>query len=197
VTRRRQPTSLDPHPSPAELARKYQERTGKTLAPSSKVSIRIGEISIDHGRGELTVVQEVSTFRLGDVLEATRRFDVLELVLRFAPRTKKNGTTLGIKQSKAYRRYEQQIVNAIAPAKAVLGLPLPDRAYRIAVSYYVDRAGKRADRPGLDQGLFDALENAGVVSNDWWFRNTDGTQIVFDDPTPRVEIRISPIDSVD
>ena len=122
-----------------------------------------------------------------------RRGDTLELRLVLPPRTKKNGTTLGIRQSAGYRRYRDAIIAAIAPVKSLIGLPLPDREYNIAATYYVDRRGERADKCGLDQGLYDALENAGVVTNDWFFRTDDGTRIIAGDPRPRVELTITPI----
>lgn len=115
--------------------------------------------------------------------------------LEVAPRTKKNGRKggfAGIKQGPAYRRYRDAIVNAFAELRATKQIPLAERPYNIAVRYYVDRHGERADKCGLDQGLYDALENAGVVTNDWQFRTDDGTRIVFGDPRPRVEIEITP-----
>lgn len=120
---------------------------------------------------------------------------MIRLVLGLPPRTKKNGTTLGIKQTPAYRRYRDAIVAALAPLKLAQTIPLPDAEYNIAAVYYVDRRGERADKVGLDQGLYDALENAGVVTNDWQFRTADGTRIVFGDPTPRVELTITPLES--
>jgi Holliday junction resolvase RusA-like endonuclease len=133
----------------------------------------------------------------GSVLgECRRAGDVFYLQLLLPPRTKKNGTTLGIKQSKAYRGYRDAIIAALPElARASLGLPLPEREYNIAATYYVDRRGERADKVGLDQGLYDALENAGVVTNDWQFRTADGTRIVFGDPRPRVEITITPLET--
>ena len=122
-----------------------------------------------------------------------RRGAALEMTIALAPRTKKNGTTLGIKQSPAYRRYRDAIIRAIAPLKAAYQLPLPNGEYNIAAVYYVDVRGKRADKVGLDQGLYDALENAGVIGNDWQFRTADGTRIVFGDQRARVELSITPL----
>lgn len=119
----------------------------------------------------------------------------LALVLPFAPRTKKNHKTHYAAQSPAYRAFRAQVRGHFdAGVRAALGLPLPDGQYNIAATYYVDRRGERADRPGLDQGLFDALEDAGVIGDDWQFRTTDGTRIVPGDAHPRVELTITPID---
>jgi Holliday junction resolvase RusA-like endonuclease len=57
--------------------------------------------------------------------------------------------------------------------------------------YFVDRYGEKADLTGLNQGLFDVLQDAGVITNDWQFRTSDGTRIVFGDEHPRVEITIT------
>jgi hypothetical protein len=127
-------------------------------------------------------------------IEAQRLDDGgLRLVLPFPPRTKKNGTTLGIRQKQSYRNYRDAIVRAMQALLGVLELPLPEADYNIAATYYVDRYGKTADKCGLDQGLYDALENAGVVTDDWQFRTDDGTRIVAGDPHPRVELTITPI----
>lgn len=131
------------------------------------------------------------------VLAPHSRFgDTLRLVLNLAPRTKKNGGKGGfggIRQRPAYRRYRDAIIAALAPLRSQLRLPLPEREYNIAATYYVDRGGEQADKCGLDQGLYDALENAGVVTDDWQFRTDDGTRIVAGDPHPRVELTITPI----
>jgi hypothetical protein len=55
------------------------------------------------------------------------------------------------------------------------------------------RKGEQADLVGLLQGLADALENAGVVSNDRWFRAFDGSRMIAGDPRPRVELEIRPL----
>jgi hypothetical protein len=133
----------------------------------------------------------------GPVLSLHSRLgDRLRLVLNIAPRTKKNGRKGGfggIKQGPAYRAYRDAIVAALEPLRTAQTIPLPDQPYNIAVTYYVDSHGKTADKCGLDQGLYDALENAGVVTNDWQFRTDDGTRIIAGDPFPRVELIITPI----
>lgn len=133
----------------------------------------------------VTVPAEVPVYeRVGDTLRLT----VLAI-----PRTKKNHGRGVAKQSMAYVRFRQQMLDALAPVVLLLHLPLPERAYNIAATYYVDKPGERADRPGLDQALFDVLQDARVVTNDWQFRRTDGTRIVCGDERPRVEVVITPI----
>lgn len=182
---------LDAFPSLARLKELHRARTGQELVLDGSVPVRdvVVRASVRKARAE-----HLAT--LGVLVLHQRVGDRLRLVLNLAPRTKKNGRKggfAGIKQGPAYRAYRDAIVEAIAGIKDVHGLPLPEQPYNIAVTYYVDVRGKRADKCGLDQGLYDALENAGVVTNDWQFRTDDGTRIVAGDPSPRVELVITPI----
>jgi Holliday junction resolvase RusA-like endonuclease len=175
----------------------YEERTGQPLE-RGRVFMRVGELTVSRrDSGADTVVDVVTDRRivmLGNALTATRDGNQLTMRLVVAPRTKKNhGRAFGIKQSEAYTRYRDWIVRAMESVKAQLALPLPARPYNIAVTYYVDRAGTNADKCGLDQGLYDALQNAGVVDDDYWFRTDDGTRIIADDPEPRIELTITPL----
>lgn len=196
---------LDPMPSLAELRRMYETRTGKALDEQGVVRIvsrprqPVAEATAaTAGSGMVTLCAvelcAPPVVIIGDTFRGIRDRDSLRLTFNFPPRTKKNGTTLGIRQKRAYRLYRDAIIRVIEAAKGQLGLPLPAREYNIRATYYVDRYGKTADKCGLDQGLYDALENAGVVANDWCFRRDDGTRIVPDDPRPRVEVHITPID---
>lgn len=118
----------------------------------------------------------------------------LWLLIPGPPRTKKNhGRSFGIKPSVAYVRYRAFIVAEMKPFLAPLGLPLPLRPYNLCARYFVDARGKSADLFGLHQGLADALENAEVIADDWWFRRTDGSDVIPDDPRPRVECTITPL----
>jgi len=118
----------------------------------------------------------------------------LSLTLKTAPRTKKNSQAwLGV-QSPAYRRYRDDIIAALVPLRMAYGEPiLPDREYNCAATFYVDKKGEQSDFNGLNQGLHDALENAGVIGDDWYFRTCDGTRIVFGDELPRVDVLITPL----
>jgi hypothetical protein len=143
-----------------------------------------------------------ATAGAGVITRYSRPGDSLELTINLPPRTKKNSTTLGKRQSVAYRAYRDAIVDGVAwvnehhdrTLPPFLALPDRELGYNIAAIYYVDPKGRAADKCGLDQGLYDALENSGIVSDDWYFRTDDGTRIVLDDPNPRVEISITPIE---
>lgn len=178
---------LDPFPSLARLKELHRQKTGRELVLDGTVPARPG-FPRDFALPKVTVACR-------GVLELyDRTGDRLWLRLVLAPRTKKNhGRAFGIKQSLAYKAYRDAIVEAVARVKVALKLPLPEQPYNIAVTYYVDAGGRSADKCGLDQGLYDALENAGVVTNDWQFRTDDGTRIVAGDPIPRVELVITPI----
>lgn len=177
---------LDAPLAPAELARIYEQRTGKpipTLTPSPRMTapLLIGR------RAEVEAIGE-------------RLANGIRLELPVAPRTKKNhGRAFGIRQSEAYVRYRDLVKELVAPLAAHLALPLPDEPMNIAAVYYVDKPGERADLTGLHQGLFDALQDAGVLSDDWYFRTANGSRIVFADRNgekPRVDVTITRIEGV-
>lgn len=179
---------LDAFPSRARLEQLHRERTGRELVLDGVVPVAVRD-----GARQLRAAHLAT---LGTLALYERTGDRLWLVLNLAPRTKKNGRKggfAGIKQGPAYRAYRDAIIEAVAGVKAELRLPLPEQPYNIAVKYFVDARGKSADKCGLDQGLYDALENAGVVTDDWQFRTDDGTRIVAGDPSPRVELVITPI----
>lgn len=198
---------LDPMPSPARIREMYKERTGRDvddlgeamkrikLSPGSRVQLRIGELSLTNN-GVTHVAVDHASVIVGTALHAIRNGRELWMRLGFPPRTKKTGATLGIRQKKAYALYRDAIIHVIEPVQAQLGLPLPPKpvTYNIAAIYYVDKRGELADVNGLNQGLHDALQDAGVIVNDWQFRTTDGTRIVTGDPEPRVELTITPIE---
>jgi Holliday junction resolvase RusA-like endonuclease len=185
---------LDPFPSLSRIRELHRERTGRELVldgeigphrapepplpPASKVKAVTAGLN-----GEPRRVEGELLFGGG-----------LHLLLPIPPRSKKNHTTLGIKQAPAYRAYRDFIIAMLAPLLGPLGLPLHPMPYNIAALYYVDVKGKRADLVGLHQGLFDALENADVISDDLWFYTTDGSRVIRDDPNPRVDVTITPLD---
>jgi len=206
-------SGLDAPLPPARLkeiaAARQRERFGRVIDPAlervddvSGSGRALVQASADH---RPTLVEQpiaagpgiTATATLGPAewpIRAARWLNGFRCTVRTAPRTKKNSTTLGIRQSPAYRAYRDTIVNGFAPLLAQLELPLPDRPYTLAAMFYVDRWGERADLVGLLQGLADALENAGVVRDDKWFRAFDGSRVVTGDPAPRVELMITDLD---
>lgn len=188
-------SGLDAPLPPAKLreiaAQRQRERFGRVIDPTLETPTLV-ERPIATGPGCS------ATATLGPAewpIRAARWLNGFRCTIRTAPRTKKNSTTLGIRQSPAYRAYRDAIINGFAPLLAQLELPLPDRPYTLAATFYVDRWGERADLIGLLQGLADALENAGVVSDDHWFRSFDGSRAIAGDPSPRVELLITELEA--
>lgn len=128
-------------------------------------------------------------------VRAIRWIDGLQAKIAGPPRTKKNSKEHYTRQSQGYRVYRDRVVNGFLPLLAGLELPLADRDYNLRATFYVDTKGEQADLVGLIQGLADALENAGVVSNDRWFRGFDRSRMIAGDKAPRVELLISPLDA--
>lgn len=125
----------------------------------------------------------------------TREYDVFTATFELPPRTKKNHTRWFGKESIAYTRFRKAITDSVNEAKLELGLPLPDQPYNLEAVFYVDAPGKAADIFGLLQGIADALQDAGVISNDWHFRTVDGSRVVEGDEHPRVVVTITPIEA--
>lgn len=169
----------------AELGPPLKAMRPHSVASAVRFASRAAIVPVSRGRGDGF---EEAVGRRGDD-------GSLFLVLIAAPRTKKNGgrgSYAGIRQKAAYRFYRDCIVAQVEPMRTHFGLPLPEREYNCRATFYVDTPGERADFNGLNQGLHDALENAGVVTDDWQFRTCDGTRIVFGDDQPRVEVHITP-----
>lgn len=183
---------LDPFPTLTRLKELHRARTGREL-------VLEGERPVPPPSPVLPPASRVKAVTRGPDGEARRveaellKGGGLHLVIPYPPRTKKNGTTLGIKQGPAYTRYRDFIIAMMQPLLGPLGLPLPLRPYNLCALYYVDSRGKTADLFGLHQGLADALQNAEVIADDWWFRATNGSRVILDDPTPRIDVTISPL----
>lgn len=161
----------------AEIAKRLARSGLAPPTPTSRVVKTIGANGF--------AVPSSKIERVGDTV--TARYDL-------PPRTKKNSTFLGIRQSPAYVRFCQGVVDASEGVVTELQLPLPAIPFNLAATFYVDSKGKPADLIGLIQGTADALEAARIVVNDFWFKRLDGSCIVYDDPTPRVEVVITPIE---
>lgn len=131
------------------------------------------------------------TLRVDEVV-LEREGDTLRGTIPSPPRTKKNGTTLGIRQSPAYRQFCADVVEACAAHLRRLGLPLPDRPYNCAAHFrYADA---EPDTVGLFQGLADAFERAGILTNDRFIVTWNGSSPpVRDRERPRVEFILTPM----
>ena len=160
-------------------------------APISVAKLSDGRVFVTVHRGLDDETEEAYGFRLGS--------GGVHLMLPVTPRTKKNSTVVGMRQGPAYRWYRDCLHATLRPIVAALELPLAIAEYNLAATFYVDKRGERADLVGLLQGLCDAIQRnrkhdfAGVVSDDWQFRTSDGTRIIAGDARPRVGITITPL----
>lgn len=127
---------------------------------------------------------------IGNPPVAWRRGDVLWLLIPATARAKKNSTHLGIKKSPGYVRFRNAVVGAVQPFARELRLPLPSIDYNCAAHFYRER--EDADTDNLISGLADALQDAGVLADDFHLRTWDGTDRFLDVTRPRVELTLTP-----
>ncbi len=128
---------------------------------------------------------------LGTLTETLVAGHLTELagIIHGCPRTKKNHKESHYQESPGYVHWRDGVIGALAGKRQ-----LPDRPYNLEARFYVDKSGEQADLVGLIQGFADALENAGTVSDDQWFRAFDGSRKIHGQADhPRVEYRISPL----
>ncbi len=121
---------------------------------------------------------------------AWRRGDTLWLMIPATARSKKNSTTLGIRKSPGYVRFRNHVCAIVTPFRDSLGLPLPAIDYNCAASFYMER--ESADTDNLISGLADALQDAGVLADDFHLRTWNGTDRFVDAARPRVEVLLTP-----
>ena len=119
-------------------------------------------------------------------------------IIKGRPITKKNSmqrTKHGLIQSKQYREYEESALWQLMPQRP----PTPiDCAVCLTARYYMpDRRGW-PDLFGLIQATADILEKAGIVEDDGFIADVDGSMIVgIDHDNPRVEITLGEITDLD
>jgi hypothetical protein len=154
-----------------------------------RVKLVMANLSVERN-GVVDRAQSYISVSIGNPAIARRENDRLELTLLFAPRTKKNSKEHYARQSLGYRKYCNAIVKHVKSLAQDLMLPLPDRPYNCTAHFYTDN--DIADTVGLMQGLADALENAGAISNDRLIRTWDGTSQTLDKDHPRVVLSLTP-----
>lgn len=136
----------------------------------------------------------------------------ITFVLPVVPRTKKNSRRHTKKRSKSsgkmitvplpseqYEKMEAGVVEwarsyflppAIGPRKPVLfGELLLAQPLNCAAIFY--REKNIGDANGYYQGLADALEAAGIVANDKWIVQWDGSRLAKDAKRPRIEVTLT------
>jgi hypothetical protein len=68
---------------------------------------------------------------------------------------------------------------------------LPDQPYNCCALFY--REAAIGDAVGYYQGLADLLEKRGVIRNDKWIVQWDGSRLLKDAERPRVELTLTPV----
>ena len=119
----------------------------------------------------------------------------MEIVIHGQPRTKKNSGRIVIRDnirkllpSDAFIRYEKTALLQLAHVGAVQG-PIS-----VCCRYYLQDRRSWPDLVGLLQATSDILQDAGVIENDKYIVNYDGSEIVgLDKDNPRVVITIHQI----
>ena len=119
----------------------------------------------------------------------------MEIVIHGQPRTKKNSSRIVIRDnirklipSDAFIRYEKAALLQLAHVGAVQG-PIS-----VCCRYYLQDRRSWPDLVGLLQATSDILQDAGIIEDDKYIVNYDGSEIVgLDKNNPRVAITIHQI----
>ena len=119
----------------------------------------------------------------------------MKIVILGQPRTKKNSSQIAFKgnkrvilPSKAFKAYEKVALMQLARVQAVHG-PIAVRC-----CYYLQNRAHWPDLVGLLQATSDILQAAGVIDDDKYIVNYDGSMIAgIDKDRPRAYITIQPI----
>ena len=123
----------------------------------------------------------------------------MKFVIKAAPVTKKNsmkprldrnGRFLGMMQSDAYRRYEEECMLVI-PGQFRTGIDYP---VNVKAIYYMPTR-RIVDITNLHSALHDVLVKAGVLKDDnsRIVVSTDGSRVMYDKENPRTEIEITEV----
>ncbi len=109
--------------------------------------------------------------------------------------TKKNSlqkTRYGIVQGKAYREYAKDALWKLKAQRMPIH-PI-DCAVKMTAKYYMPSRLDQPDLFGLVQATADILESAGIIEDDGYIAQIDGSMIAgIDAEDPRVEITVSEI----
>jgi Holliday junction resolvase RusA-like endonuclease len=134
-----------------------------------------------------------------------RHDDTLCLVLFTEPRSKKNHPETIYRQvkgvtrkfvipSQAYRSYAADVKASLCPLRVALRLPLPPIPYTLSAVFFV--SAEVADVDNMVVGLNDALQGAGVFTNDRIIRGLQIAPPVLAPDSPRVALTLTPVERV-
>ena len=147
-----------------------------------------------------------ATRRASGAAFTLRPGESITFVLPVTPRTKKNHGSV-IKRgerkfhipSEAYTTMESQVVEWVRQnvkpgvASTLYACQPITQPLNCAATFYRD--ANRGDAVGYYQGLADALESAGVLSDDKWITQWDGSRMRKDAKRPRIEVTLTALDS--
>lgn len=119
----------------------------------------------------------------------------MKIVILGQPRTKKNSSQIAFKgnkrvilPSKAFKEYEKVALMQLGRVQVVHG------PVSVLCRYYLQNRAHWPDLVGLLQATSDILQAAGVIDDDKYIVNYDGSKIAgIDKDRPRAEITIQPI----
>lgn len=183
--------TLDAYPGDDEILRRVAAgRKGKAVDCEPPRAVKLPKIPVRYPDSSFEASKDDSG-----------HFNRLHGIVHGPARTKKNSTTLGIKQSPQYKRWCKTVVEALGRSNAPsLGartdMPWGFPRYPLALKamFYVDSKGVKADLIGLLQGFCDALQAAGVVQDDIYIESFDGSRkLSYDTAHPRVEFWLDPL----
>ena len=129
----------------------------------------------------------------------------ITFTLPVTPRTKKNHGSV-IKRggrkfhipSEAYNTMEFQVLewarHNVRPGLASTLYSCQPLAQPLNCAAIFYRDANRGDAVGYYQGLADALESAGVLSDDKWIVQWDGSRLAKDSKRPRIEVTLTALD---
>lgn len=122
--------------------------------------------------------------------------EVSRITIPGRPITKKNsqkivkyGNRRGISQSDAYQRYEEASLWWLKRYKEKYNGKIS-----VCAKYWMPNRRSWPDLIGLLQATSDILEKSGIIENDKWIEDYDGSRIMgIDKENPRVEITIQKV----
>jgi Holliday junction resolvase RusA-like endonuclease len=116
-------------------------------------------------------------------------------VIHGPPRTKKNHQRIGqvrgrpaIFQARSSENWEKQAVSTLLDQRISRGWEMANWPVSMRALVYRDRAV--GDLLNYLAAISDALEGAGIVSDDKWIVSVDGSRLFKDAKNPRVEVTV-------
>lgn len=195
--------SLDPYPGDEEILRRLERKKAGTPIDCGPAQ---NHVKPKAPRAVVKLKASPPPAHFKAAKDDAGYYQHAEGVIFGPARTKKNPRSGGLWLSTpGYKKWCAIVVEALSRAhftpkfgagdpKAAPYYTFPDVPLNLKAIFYVDAKGLHSDLVGLLQGFCDALEDAGIVSDDKWFLGFDGSRkLTFDTVNPRVEFWITPL----